>query len=122
MRHQLIKKSQWKNALWITRVAVILGVLSICIGLKAPRLFQTKVFAFVAMLAIGLSAVAIITSFWRLQRRSSRLRDIRFWLSLFLNLAVIALVLRMYLHATAGSVDHEPYNSLEGPAGPAAPL
>jgi hypothetical protein len=115
--NQYVRKSEWKNALWVTRVAVVLGAFLIGVGLKDPRLFQTKVFALAAILTIALSSVAIVTALWGLQPMSSRLRDIRFWLSLILNLVVIAVVVRMYVHATAKPAQQKPYNSLEpGPS------
>ena len=94
------KKSLWRQALWVTRVAALLGAVCIGVGIIAPRFFQIKILGCVALASIALSLAAIAMLLWRPDRRSRRFRDNRFWIALAVNLILIVVVLRLYIRGS----------------------
>ena len=92
------KKSQWRNGIWVTRVALVFGVVAVGVGIANSSLLQNKVFGFLAIAAMVLSALGILLTLWQIERRSRRLRDPIFWLSLLLNLVIIVVVYQIYRH------------------------
>jgi hypothetical protein len=91
-----LKKSNWRNGIWVTRVAAVFGLAAICVGMTDPRLFHIKALALLAMGAIALSIAGIGISLYQLDMRSRRLRMPVFWLSLAANLILIAAVGFLY--------------------------
>jgi hypothetical protein len=110
-------KSRWTNGIWITRVATVVGVVAVGVGLANPRLFQINVFGFLALAAVALSAAGIVASFWRIGPRSRRWRDLRFWASLVINLLVIAAVSFLYHRGQNLPAYDMQQNLLGGPDG-----
>jgi tetrahydromethanopterin S-methyltransferase subunit E len=113
LRQNEFRKSQWESQLWITRAAVVLGVAAVGIGVKDPRLFQVKIVGFLAIAAMALSAYAIGVSLWKVNPRSRRLRQPIFWISILVNLALIAAVGFFFARGTSLPPD---YRNVVGPS------
>ena len=102
----------------MTVVAAALGVVAIGVGIAKPDLFQIKVMGLVAIGALALSACAIVLSVWQVERRSRRLRQPIFWLSLLLNLIILAAVGFLYRRGIGlPSLQHDHQAPLEAPYG-----
>jgi uncharacterized membrane protein HdeD (DUF308 family) len=95
----------------MTRLAIALGVVAIGIGIADPRLYQINIVVLVAVAAVALSVAGILTLFWRINLRSRRWGDARFWLSLVINLLLIATVSFFYYRG----MDQKPYRSTGAP-------
>jgi hypothetical protein len=101
VRKSRSRKSPWQNAIWITRAAIVLGVIAVGVEIESPGLFQTsKVIGFLAIATMSLSVCAISMSFWKIQRHSHRWRQPIFWFSLLLNLVIIGAVGLFYLRGS----------------------
>jgi predicted membrane protein len=108
----------WKNGIWLTRLAIALGIVTIGVGLVNARLYQINIFAFLAASSIILSIAGIGCSFWRISLRSRRWRDRRFWISLGCDVVIIAAVGFLFHRGLA----MEPYQNRDAPGLSGGPM
>jgi magnesium-transporting ATPase (P-type) len=99
VRRNPLKKSEWENGLWVTHAALVLGAVSITVGIAKPVFYQLNVFSFLAFAVILLSTAGIAMSLWRIERRSRRLRAPMFWFALVANLILLVAVSFLYLRS-----------------------
>jgi hypothetical protein len=91
------RPSIWADRIWVTRAALMLGLVAIAIGLTKPRLFQLNIIAWLAFAAIMCGVAGIVALLWGISLRSRRWRDKWFWLSIVCNLAIVSAVAVLYL-------------------------
>ncbi len=92
--------------------------MAVGIGIKDPLLFQVKIVGFLAVAAMALSAYAIGVSLWKVERRSRRLREPVFWVSILVNLVLISAVGFFFARGTSLPPDYRSAMSPSAPDGP----
>ena len=91
--------SVWRNGIWLTRFAVVLGLLVIVFGVADVQLLRTPVVAFLAIIAVGGALVGIVLCLWGVHRRSKRWRSGGFWIALVASVGLIGSLSFMYARA-----------------------
>jgi cytochrome c oxidase assembly factor CtaG len=87
---------QWYDGFWLTGLSAVIGAVDILVGVASPRLYTIHMFAFLTIAAFASSLAALGAVLWRVRLRSRRWRDLRFWLAITCNLAILTALVFLY--------------------------